>query len=853
MRVRTRAALGLLLLLPPLIIIVAASSSPPPPSPSLRAACRSVGPTCAAALAHVRRTIGAAAERSAQEEEEEQMPGLYVRTGDIDSMWTRDAAAMAQPLLHEDPVRVVDVLVRMSANIIVGGAHANSYRRGISTASPPPTGVDDAPADGGDVCEDRDDDNGEGDGAYYHDSDDAHASLPSQNARRMRDRALGRVGLVATANWEVDSNAHFFLLLADSCDVLNIHPEEAATTKATRSSSSSSQTEASQQTCRTCSDPDHQTYSEGDEEDEEGDEDYDDDPEESRRRRRRAAPTRKLADIVDDEDHEALQRHRLRMLHKHVLPPRDLRVPRVPRARLLHHADLFLLAIHLAIRAYERALGGPHGASAFYKMNSAGAHWWDDTAVFEPAQSEMHIQFSYPTLTFGAYGPPHNSSAPLLWGAFRPSDDPQLFSFHIPSNVLVAQALRRVATTCLGIARAARAPPQDGQSRQIRRLRRAEDLGRRARALSDAVFGGLRQHGIARVAYPRAPELRRGNVFVRAQTEGRRHDDGKEEDGPPPPGYAPSRVWERVVHPEVLRREQEPSSVDMLLSLQAGAMASATATVEEAEATTGSNVDALAAGTGSAFQAPCTGCAQGGSSSLGFIEWDDGVYSEESADWTDDAWDDPVELAWGDGADMIAPDRTAPPPDLAQDAWIVANVLCYEVDAAGACALLDDANSPSLLSLPLDDPDERAFEHELYITTRAFVLSPANPYFYAASETASGVGSAHTSRARADTSGIQAGTPRRRRRIWPLALAIEARTALHSDEASRALEEAARYGPLREESGAFVESFDVDEPADTTRTDFAWASAAFATAVQEVCGMAVCNDDRLKTVSTLRM
>ena len=55
--------------------------------------------------------------------------------------------------------------------------------------------------------------------------------------------------------------------------------------------------------------------------------------------------------------------------------------------------------------------------------------------------------------------------------------------------------------------------------------------------------------------------------------------------------------------------------------------------------------------------------------------------------------------------------------------------------------LMDDANVPSLLSIPYlgyappDDPTYRA--------TRAFVLSEANPYRYSGSA-ASGVGSPHT-------------------------------------------------------------------------------------------------------------
>ena len=68
---------------------------------------------------------------------------------------------------------------------------------------------------------------------------------------------------------------------------------------------------------------------------------------------------------------------------------------------------------------------------------------------------------------------------------------------------------------------------------------------------------------------------------------------------------------------------------------------------------------------------------------------------------------------------------------------------------------MDDANVPSLLSLPrlgycrTDDP--------LYVATRAFVLSPRNPYYYRGTA-AAGIGSPHTPR----------------RHVWPIALATAA-------------------------------------------------------------------------------
>lgn len=82
------------------------------------------------------------------------------------------------------------------------------------------------------------------------------------------------------------------------------------------------------------------------------------------------------------------------------------------------------------------------------------------------------------------------------------------------------------------------------------------------------------------------------------------------------------------------------------------------------------------------------------------------------------------------------------------------SVYAYEVDGRGQVNLMDDANVPSLLSIPYlgyvctEDP--------IYKNTRKLILSSNNPYFFAGKE-ASGIGSPHTPS----------------RYIWPIALAIQ--------------------------------------------------------------------------------
>jgi meiotically up-regulated gene 157 (Mug157) protein len=81
----------------------------------------------------------------------------------------------------------------------------------------------------------------------------------------------------------------------------------------------------------------------------------------------------------------------------------------------------------------------------------------------------------------------------------------------------------------------------------------------------------------------------------------------------------------------------------------------------------------------------------------------------------------------------------------------------YEVDGLGNSLCLDDANIPSLLSLPLlgciSADDAR------YRSTREFILSIKNPYYFSGIK-AAGIGSQHT------PSGF----------VWPIAVAVQALT-----------------------------------------------------------------------------
>ncbi len=133
-------------------------------------------------------------------------------------------------------------------------------------------------------------------------------------------------------------------------------------------------------------------------------------------------------------------------------------------------------------------------------------------------------------------------------------------------------------------------------------------------------------------------------------------------------------------------------------------------------------------------------------------------------------------------------------------------IYAYEVDGLGHVLLADDANQPSLLSLPRFHP--AALADPIYWQTRAFVLSPHNPFYYAGGR-ARGVGSPHTPRAF----------------VWPLALLGQMSTAATPSERSDVLAEVVASDPG---DHLLHESFDVDNPGRYTRQAFGWPNALFA-------------------------
>lgn len=71
---------------------------------------------------------------------------------------------------------------------------------------------------------------------------------------------------------------------------------------------------------------------------------------------------------------------------------------------------------------------------------------------------------------------------------------------------------------------------------------------------------------------------------------------------------------------------------------------------------------------------------------------------------------------------------------------MVGKVFAFEVDGFGSAYFMDDANIPSLLSLPYLGFVDR--NDPIYKNTRKFVLSEYNPYFFKG-EAGEGIGGPH--------------------------------------------------------------------------------------------------------------
>jgi hypothetical protein len=139
-------------------------------------------------------------------------------------------------------------------------------------------------------------------------------------------------------------------------------------------------------------------------------------------------------------------------------------------------------------------------------------------------------------------------------------------------------------------------------------------------------------------------------------------------------------------------------------------------------------------------------------------------------------------------------------------------IIAFEVNGFGSVHLMDDANVPSLLSLPYLDaiPADNA----LYLNTRKVVLSEDNPFFYKG-KAAEGIGGPHT--------GIDT--------IWPMSIILRAITSVDDKEIAACIE---NLRQTHAGTGFMHESFHKDNAGQFTRKWFAWANTLYGEMIWKV-------------------
>ena len=132
-------------------------------------------------------------------------------------------------------------------------------------------------------------------------------------------------------------------------------------------------------------------------------------------------------------------------------------------------------------------------------------------------------------------------------------------------------------------------------------------------------------------------------------------------------------------------------------------------------------------------------------------------------------------------------------------------IYAYEVNGFGSFLLMDDANVPSLLSLPYLGAVDK--NDEVYANTRRFVLSDDNPFFFRGTA-AEGIGGPHV--------GMDM--------IWPMAITLRALTSDDDEEIRTAI---AQLKSTHAGTGFMHETFHKDDPTNFSRSWFAWANTLF--------------------------
>lgn len=139
-------------------------------------------------------------------------------------------------------------------------------------------------------------------------------------------------------------------------------------------------------------------------------------------------------------------------------------------------------------------------------------------------------------------------------------------------------------------------------------------------------------------------------------------------------------------------------------------------------------------------------------------------------------------------------------------------VYAFEVNGYGSYHLMDDANVPSLLSLPYLGAVSAT--DNIYANTRRYILSTDNPFFFKG-KAAEGIGGPH--------GGMHT--------IWPIAIIMRGLTSKDPAEIKQSLH---FLKTTHSGTGFMHEAFHKDDPSRFTRKWFAWANTLFGELVLQV-------------------
>ena len=144
-------------------------------------------------------------------------------------------------------------------------------------------------------------------------------------------------------------------------------------------------------------------------------------------------------------------------------------------------------------------------------------------------------------------------------------------------------------------------------------------------------------------------------------------------------------------------------------------------------------------------------------------------------------------------------------------------IYACETDGMGNYCMIDDANIPSLLSIPYIGYSDKT--DAIYQNTRRFLLSCDNPYYFEG-KYAKGIGSRHTPD----------------NYIWHMALVMQGLTSVCNDEKREMLK---MIVSTDANTGYLHEGFCADNPFEFTREWFTWPNSLFAEFVEK------CVDDNV--------